>query len=172
MKAPYSRTLFDLLCEQSEKAPQATAVVSRGALINYAELCRRSRAVAAALRARNVKRGDRVGAILSNCVEWLEMAFGACAAGATFVPLSTWSTRNELEFLLADSQIKLLVSHARLADRDFEADFAVLAPELAESDRSSRFPEPASGADRALRWQSDSVAARRIGLVTKLFRQT
>jgi fatty-acyl-CoA synthase len=140
VKAPYSRTLFDLLREQSEKAPQATAVVSRGVPISYDDLCRRSRAVAASLRARGVKRGDRVGAILCNCVEWLEMAFGSCAAGATFVPLSTWSTRNELEFLLADSQIKLLVSHARLADRDFAADFAVLAPELGENARSARFP--------------------------------
>jgi len=139
--APYSRTLFDLLCEQSEKAPQAIAVVSRGAPISYDDLCRRSRAVAASLRARGVKRGDRVGAILSNCVEWLEMAFVACAAGATFVPLSTWSTRNELDFLIADSQIKLLVSHARLGDRDFEADFAILAPELAQSARSARFPD-------------------------------
>ena len=144
MKAPYSRTLFDLLCEQSERTPRATAVVSRGASVTYAELLVRARAVAASLRALGIKRGDRVGGLLCNRVEWIELAFGAGAAGATFVPLSTWSTRNELEFLLADSQIRLLVSHARFGDRDYAADMAALVPELARGDRSARFPELAA----------------------------
>ena len=141
MQAPYSRTLFDLLREQAGKAPGAIAVVSRGKSTSYAELLYRSRAVGASLRARGVKHGDRVGGLLCNRVEWLELAFGASAAGATFVPLSTWSTRNELDFLLADSRIKLLVSHARFGDRDFASDLAALAPELTRGGRSPRFAE-------------------------------
>lgn len=141
MRAPYSRTLFDLLCEQSDNSPQATVVASRGKRTSYAELLARARAIGASLRARGVKHGDRVGGLLCNRVEWLELAFGAAAAGATFVPLSTWSTRSELEFLLADSQIRLLVSHARFGERDFAADLAALAPELARGDRSPRFAD-------------------------------
>jgi len=140
VNAPYSRTLFDLLRERSEKTPQAIAVVSRGVPVTYSELRFRSRVVASSLKSQGVKRGDRVGALLCNCVEWLELAFGAYAAGATLVPFSTWSTRNELEFLLADSQIKLLVSHARFGDRNFALDLAILAPELAQGGRSARFP--------------------------------
>ena len=141
MQAPFSRTLFDLLREQSEKTPRATAVVSLGIRTSYAELLARARAVGGALGARGVKHGDRVGGLLCNRLEWLELAFGAAAAGATFVPLSTWSTRNELEFLLLDARIKLLVSHARFSDRDFASDLVALAPELTRGGRSSRFPE-------------------------------
>ena len=69
------------------------------------------------------------------------------------VPLSTWSTRNELEFLLADSAIKLLVSHARFGDRDYAADLNALTPEVAQGGRSARFPDLAEivllGADAA-----------------------
>jgi fatty-acyl-CoA synthase len=141
LQAPFSRTLFDLLVEQAARTPDALAVVCRERHASYAELLRRSRRVAAGLTARGVSRGDRVGAVLANQLEWLELCFGTAAAGATFVPFSTWSTRSELDFLIRDSEIKLLVSAARLGDRDYAADLAELLPELVLGQSSPRFPK-------------------------------
>ena len=140
VRAPFSRTLFDLLCEQTERRPNALAVVSRGAEFTYGDLLARARRIAGALRKRGVARGDRVGAVLGNRIEWLELVFGCSAVGATFVPVSTWSTRSELEFLVADSGVRLLFAYAKYGDRDFGEDLATLAPELAQGRPSARFP--------------------------------
>ena len=140
MKAPFSRTLFDLLAEQAERTPEHIAVISRGTSLSYGALLHRASVVAAALLKRDIRRGDRVGALISNRVEWLEIAFATSVVGAVFAPFSTWSTRGELEFLLSNSRAAVMFSHARLGDRDFSADFAALAPELAANEASTRFP--------------------------------
>ncbi|MGS0743237.1 class I adenylate-forming enzyme family protein [Glaciimonas sp. GG7] len=126
MYSPFSRTFIELVREQAQRAPQACALVCGQERFSYGELAERAGRVAAALQANGVKRGDRVGVLLSNRVEWLDVCLGAGALGATLVPLSTWSTRNELAFLLGDSRMALLVSAARFGERDFEADFVAL----------------------------------------------
>jgi fatty-acyl-CoA synthase len=141
VRAPFSRTLFDLLREQAERRPAALAAVSRGAELSYADLLSRARRIAGALRQRDVVRGDRIGAVLGNRTEWLELAFGCSAVGATFVPMSTWSTRGELEFLIADAGVTQFFAYAKYGERDFAEDLASLAPELTSGSRSSRFPQ-------------------------------
>src|SRR5262245_34563814 len=108
MKAPYSRTLFELLCEQAANAPELAAVISEGVCLSYAELEVRARRVAQAMRETGVRRGDRVGLLSDNRIEWLEVFFATAALGAIVVPFSTWSTPRELDFLLGDSQLRVL----------------------------------------------------------------
>lgn len=66
MKAPFSRTLFDLLREQSERFADSYAVISGGFHVSYRDLYRRARRVGAALQARGIVRGNRVGVLVSN----------------------------------------------------------------------------------------------------------
>lgn len=142
--AMYSRTLFDLLREQAHHHPHRTAVIDAQARIDYAQLAHQARRVAAGLQAAGVGRGDRVGLWLNNRVEWIETCFGAAAIGAVVVPLSTWSKRSELDFLLGDARIKLLVSMTRFGERDYAQDLAALLPELEHASfgtlRSERYP--------------------------------
>lgn len=140
MRAPFSRTLFDLVCEQAERNGDAVAIISGGRSVTYAELAQRARRVAASLIASGIKRHDRIALLLSNRLEWVELCLGAGGAGAVTVPFSTWSTRQELEFLLADSGVILLFSAARAGDRDFAGDLAVLVPEIRSGARCERFP--------------------------------
>ncbi|KAF3996483.1 class I adenylate-forming enzyme family protein [Glaciimonas immobilis] len=126
MKPPFSRTLIDLVREQAAYSNEACALVCAQGRFTYADLAQRAAKVAGAFQAAGVQRGDRVGVLLSNRVEWLDVCLGAGALGATLVPLSTWSTRNELAFLLADSKLVLFISAARFGDRDFESDFVAL----------------------------------------------
>jgi len=119
MKPPYSRTVFELLCEKGDAAPQRAAAIAAGAQLTYAELADRAWRVAAHMRARGVRRGDRVGLLSNNRIEWLEIFFGAAALGAIVVPISTWSTASELEFLLNDSQVRWLFAMERFAERAF-----------------------------------------------------
>src|SRR6187551_2651805 len=126
MQAPYSRTLYDLLCEQAERHPDREAVVSGKSRLTYAQLRERAAIVASGLRARGLARHDRVGLLLNNRAEWIEICFGTAAIGAVLVPFSTWSKRRELEFLFKDSRINALISVDQLADQNFAQDIAAI----------------------------------------------
>ena len=128
MKAPYSRTLFDLACEQAERYPDREAVVGGGRSLTYAQLRDSAMRIAGGLRALGVGRGDRVGLLLNNRPEWVEICFATAAIGAVLVPFSTWSRRRELEFLFKDSRIKVLVSATRIGEQDFAEDIEALRP--------------------------------------------
>jgi len=130
MQAPFSRTFFELLNEQAARMPDAPAVIASDQTTDqtttFATLARRAGRIAAALRARGIRRGDAVGILVNNRVEWLEVFLGAAALGATIVPLSTWSKGPELDFLLGDSGIRCLFLIERLGAQDFAADIAAL----------------------------------------------
>jgi len=129
MNAPSSRTLADLLFEQSDRYADAAAVICGDRVISYAELAQRAGRVAAGLRARGVRRGDRVGVLINNRLEWLEAFFGATILGAVVVAFSTWSKRDELAFLLDDSEVSVLIALERFGDQHFAEDLRALVAE-------------------------------------------
>ena len=100
--------MFELLCEQAAAAPERAVAITFDRSISYAALAARARVVARRLRRSGVQRGDRVGLLCDNRVEWLEVLFAAAAIGAILIPFSTWSTARELDFLLSDSEVRLL----------------------------------------------------------------
>lgn len=128
MRAPCSRTLFELVCEQAERFPDRIAVICGKRQATYRDLADAAGRIAAALRARGIGRGDRVGILVNNRLEWLEACFGATALGAVAVPFSTWSKPGELSFLLADSAVDALFAVDCFAGQDFAAALAELAP--------------------------------------------
>jgi fatty-acyl-CoA synthase len=121
MLPPYSRTLADLLSEQAERFGPNPAVIGSGVCLSYADLAQRAERVAAGLRARGVRRGDRVGLLMNNRPAWLEACFGTWRAGGVVVPFSTWSTAPELDWLLRDSGVRLLIALDRFGENDFAA---------------------------------------------------
>src|SRR5713226_8238118 len=125
MRPPYSRTLFELLCEQAERYPARIAVICGERQATYRDLADSAGRIGAALRAHGIGRGVRV----NNRLEWLEACFGIIALGAVAVPFSTWSKPAELEFLLADSEVDALIAVDSFGGQDFAASLAELAPD-------------------------------------------
>ena len=128
LAAPPARTLFGTVFAWAQRAPAALAVICAQGRFTYSELDRRARRAAAALHAAGVRRGDRVGLLLANRIEWIDLCLGAGALGATTVPLSTWSTRAELAFLIGDAKLALLAAQSSFGERDFHADLRVGFP--------------------------------------------
>ena len=126
MQPPFSRTVYELLVEQAGRAPETLAAVTVSESMTYAGLARRAGQVAAALRARGIRRGDGVGLLVNNRIEWLEIFFGAAALGAIVVPFSTWSKRAELDFVLEDSRVRALFAIGGFGEQNFTADIAAL----------------------------------------------
>jgi len=144
IRPPYCRTLFELLGEQAERCPDAVAVIGGDRKTSYGDLAAAAGQVAAGMRAQGIRRGDRVGILVDNRREWLEIAFGVAALGAVAVPLSTWSKEAELAYLLADAELDLLFAADAVGRQDFAAMLAALVPEAAAAPpgkwRSTQFP--------------------------------
>ncbi|MBS0644490.1 MAG: acyl--CoA ligase [Proteobacteria bacterium] len=128
MEAPYSRTLADLLFEQADRYGDSPVAFSADEIVSYRDLLDRARRVAGALRQRGIGRGDRVGLLVNNRSEWLEAFFGIGIAGAVAVAFSTWSTTDELDWLIGDSAIQVLITLDRFADNDFVRGLQRLRP--------------------------------------------
>ena len=129
MTPPQSRTLDQLLREQAERFPGRIAVICGERQANYRDLADAAGRIAAALRAAGFRRGERIGLLINNRLEWLEACFGAAALGLVVVPFSTWSKPEELAYLLADSEIAALFAVDAFAGQNFAATLAALAPD-------------------------------------------
>ena len=142
MQSPYSRVLSDLLFEQAERYGDRPAVITESGVLSYEALANRAARVGTGLRERGITRGDRVALLINNRPEWLEAFFGTMIAGGVVVALSTWSTTDELDWLLQDLQPHTLITIQRFGDNDLLAALSRLVPEAeAGGDwRSTRYP--------------------------------
>ena len=94
----------------------------------YAELLRRSRAVAKSLLALGLGKGARVGILMGNRPDAVASFFGAALAGAVAVPLSTFAPKRELSFLIAHADLSVLLLQTAMDERRFADDIADLCP--------------------------------------------
>lgn len=58
---------------------------------------------------RGVRKGDKVGILLMNCLEWLPIYFGILEAGALAVPLNFRYTADEIKYCLDLAEVDVLV---------------------------------------------------------------
>ena len=124
---PPANSLPGLIRWLAAEHGDAPAVLTSDARLSFAELDASASEIAACIRATGLGRGARVGLLLGNGPDWLKICFGASMAGAVVVPLSTWSTRDELAFLLGDARIELLFAPSDFGSRDFGADLVEIA---------------------------------------------
>ncbi len=75
----------------------------------YAEVCRRSRALASALTSAGVARGDRVASLMWNHVWHLESYFGVPASGAVLHTLNLRLHPDELTHIVRDAGDRILI---------------------------------------------------------------
>jgi fatty-acyl-CoA synthase len=100
--------------------------------------------VARALLAAGTGKDCRVGVLMTNRPEFLAAMFGIALAGGVTVPLSTFSTTPELEYLLKVSCVSVLLFENRVLTKDFVEGLCELEPAIrsVEPGRllSTRFP--------------------------------
>ncbi|MFI1717682.1 class I adenylate-forming enzyme family protein [Streptomyces litmocidini] len=100
-------TLLDALQRHVEIRPDAEAVVELGGeRLTYAQLWRRATRVAGGLRARGVTQGDRVALRYAAGIDWALAFWGTVMAGGIAVAVNTRSAPPEVEFVLADADVK------------------------------------------------------------------
>ncbi len=88
-----------------------------GASWSYAELDDRVCRYANSLHARGVRKGDRVGILLFNCLEYWALYLAVMRLGAVAVRLNFRLAPEELAYALNDSGSRTVCFHASLAER-------------------------------------------------------
>lgn len=103
--------------EFARATPQATAVVDGERRMTYAELHDRSCRLAAYLRARGLRQGDRLALLSGNRLEYPEVATAAAMAGIVLVPLNPRLAAAEVHYIVGHSGAAALILDGDLAER-------------------------------------------------------
>jgi acyl-CoA synthetase (AMP-forming)/AMP-acid ligase II len=93
---------------------------------SYAELRYEARRVARALIACDLDPGAHVAVLMGNRPEAVAAFFGTALAGCVVVPLSTFSPKPELAFLLGHSDASMVLTQTRMLGRRFADDVTAL----------------------------------------------
>lgn len=107
MPAP-AAAVCSLFLEAAGLHPDRTALVAGPRRVTFAALAERVRLAASGLRRAGVARGDRVAILSKNSIEYVELFFGALAAGACAVPLPTMASADQVRLMVEDSRAKVL----------------------------------------------------------------
>lgn len=103
-------TLPSLLRDQAARQGRRPWVQAQGGALSYAEAPQHAARWAALLAAAGVARGDRVGLMAGNRIEFLSVVLGCGWLGAVVVPINTASRGMQLQHILANSGCVLLVA--------------------------------------------------------------
>jgi long-chain acyl-CoA synthetase len=111
-------TLRDLF-QRTELYLDRTFIVHEEERVTFAAFRRATSTLAHALRARGVKKGDRVAVLMRNLPEWPVAYYAAALCGAISTPLNGWWSGAELEYALRDSGCSIAIvddeRYARIA---------------------------------------------------------
>jgi long-chain acyl-CoA synthetase len=146
-------SLVDILEESLARNGPAIAYTCLGADLSYAELDRRSAAVAAWLQEQGVVPGERVAIMLPNVLHFPIVFFGALRAGATVVNVNPLYTPHELAFQLNDSGALTLFVLENFAHTVEAVMDAVPTRRIVICSMGEMFPAPKS-------WVADFVVRR------------
>lgn len=94
-----------VLTQRALITPDRDALIFKDRRFSFRELNRRSNQAANALIGLGVKQGDRIGLLMYNSNEFLEIYFAASKIGAVLVPLNIRLAAPELDFILHDCRV-------------------------------------------------------------------
>jgi acyl-CoA ligase (AMP-forming) (exosortase A-associated) len=105
-----SALIHDFISRSARRTPDAEALVYGQRRLTYAHLARLVKCAAAALLAHGLERGERVAVYLEKNVENVGAMFGAAAAGGVFVPVNPLLKPEQVGYILADCNVRVLVT--------------------------------------------------------------
>ena len=106
--------LHELIEAQARRTPQRPALAFEGRSVTYAELERRTGALAAELARLGAGPDVRVGLFVERSLEMVIGILGILKAGAAYVPMDTAYPPERLAFMLSDSGARLVLTDGAL----------------------------------------------------------
>jgi acyl-CoA synthetase (AMP-forming)/AMP-acid ligase II len=103
--------LTETLKKASKLFPEKQAIVCGGKRWTYREFHTRVNRLSSCLKAFGINKNDKVAILLPNCHTFLEAYYGIAQIGATSVPINIRLSPGEIDFILQDSESKVLISN-------------------------------------------------------------
>ncbi len=99
---------------QCAATPQRTALRYGDSQLSYLELDQRSNRLARALRARGIRRGERVGLCVARGADMVVSLLAVLKAGGTYVPLDPGFPQARLAYYAEDARLALLITETTI----------------------------------------------------------
>ena len=106
--------MYSLLEDTSTNFSLNAALIFEGKSYTYADLCRLTQSLSAALLDRGVQSGDRVAFLLPNCLEIVLCYYACFKIGAIAVPLNVRFSTELLQYAINHSGASVLISEPNL----------------------------------------------------------
>jgi amino acid adenylation domain-containing protein len=103
----------DMIREQASRRPDKAAVLAGERCLTYRELERRANQLAHYLRRRGVGPGIVVGLCLDRCLDMIVGLLGILKAGGAYLPLDADYPIQRLDYMLADSRVRVIVTQQK-----------------------------------------------------------
>jgi fatty-acyl-CoA synthase len=134
------RTLDQMLDATAQEFPDRAYIVTDDRSWTYREIARWSERIASGLVAAGVQPGDHVALLLANYAEFVAVKFAIARAGAVAVPINFLNRKDELGYVLRQSDAVLLITMDRFRDLDYLAFLDQLEPGWERPGGGSAFP--------------------------------
>lgn len=102
--------IHELIFNAAEQSPDAEALSYQDQSMCYAHLAREIGTKAGGLRALDLSRGERVAVYLEKRLETVVALFAISAAGGVFVPVNPVLKPEQVAYILADCNVRVLVT--------------------------------------------------------------
>ncbi|HEY1372314.1 MAG TPA: AMP-binding protein [Candidatus Binatia bacterium] len=136
-----------VLAATARRLPDETALVFKDESLTFGALDKQASALAANLRKEGIAPGDRVGLLLPNSIAFALAYYGTQRAGAVTVVLDARLKGKELAGVLRDADLKLLITHQKLAGdaREAMGDSKIVPLWIAEGEGAESFEQRLQG---------------------------
>mgnify|MGYP001627825544 FL=1 len=113
------RMLHEILDETAAETPDRPFIITDAGAYTYADVVERSERLAGGLAALGVKSGDHVALLMANHPEFVWIKYAISRLGAVCVPVNFLNRRDELAYVLAQSDAKVLITMDQFRDLDY-----------------------------------------------------
>ena len=114
---PRDKTITQLFEEQVDKTPDNIAVVFENQKLTYRELNERANSLANYLRSKKIGRNDIVGIMVNRSLEMIISILAVLKSGACYIPIDPEYPQDRIEYMLNNSNTKLLLTFKRLENK-------------------------------------------------------
>jgi len=135
------RTIDQVLDAVADRHPDRPLVITDDRTYTYADIRDWSTRIAHGLVATGIAAGDHVAMVVGNYPEFVALKFGIARAGAVAVPINYLLRRDEMAYVLAQSDARVLVTMNRFRNLDYLQALDELAPGWEERGGGERLPQ-------------------------------